>query len=185
MDFYLSRQLHDDNRFRRQGQEKRSLLKTPPTQEEKEHLHDMFLHTKKFTALSAKRSHLPGHCVWMKDTALRFVITCYPEIVHTSGSEVQVYVSAEKSNDGEMTKDFHFTFDSGGTNLRSGIPTAYSDGLRFVNGPRWSQQRRLLVKGGARGTIQLVYSAAKMVTRWRHRLSLVEIRPITVAACLP
>ncbi|RUS91196.1 hypothetical protein EGW08_001002 [Elysia chlorotica] len=192
--------LAEDNRLRRQEQEKRSLLKTPPTQEEKEHLHDMFLATKELTALSAKRSHLPGHCVWMKDTALRSVITCYPEdgsvynkifggftmrkahelatatasafshshvtlcrsiddvhflksvdigdqlrlqsmVVHTSGSEVQVYVRAEKFNTekktGEMTNDFHFTFDTGVDNLRTVIPKTYSEALMYLCARRY------------------------------------------------
>ncbi|KAK3758458.1 hypothetical protein RRG08_058728 [Elysia crispata] len=58
-----------------------SLLKKPPTEEERQLVHYMFLSisTTDLTAWSSKRRRRPENSVLMKDTTLQTVITCHPE----------------------------------------------------------------------------------------------------------
>ncbi|GFN88559.1 acyl-CoA thioesterase 9, mitochondrial [Plakobranchus ocellatus] len=66
-------------RYQRLEREKTSLLKCPPTEEERLIVHDMFLSTVDLKDWSLQKRRKPENSVWMKDTALQSVVNCHPE----------------------------------------------------------------------------------------------------------
>ena len=71
------------NKQRRMDQSKTSLFTTPPTSEERELIHNMFITAGDVSTLSFEPKVLPDNHVWMNDTKLKNLIICHPEVILT------------------------------------------------------------------------------------------------------
>lgn len=64
---------------RRRHASEQSLLRKPPTADERFIIHDLFLSTLDSNAATIKVRHLPAGAVWMEDTVLKNIAVCFPE----------------------------------------------------------------------------------------------------------
>ncbi|GFS10267.1 acyl-coenzyme A thioesterase 9, mitochondrial [Elysia marginata] len=72
-------QLGEENKKKRQLEGSKSLLKAPPSKEERLIIHDMFLSTIDQKSGSLKVNIKPENTIWMEDTILKSLIICHPE----------------------------------------------------------------------------------------------------------
>ncbi|XP_061163279.1 acyl-coenzyme A thioesterase 9, mitochondrial-like isoform X1 [Saccostrea echinata] len=72
-------QLGEVNKLVRQGEAKRNLLKTHPSEEEREMIHQLFLQTLDPNFQTFRHRVKPENSVWMEDTILKNLHICFPE----------------------------------------------------------------------------------------------------------
>ncbi|XP_059170721.1 acyl-coenzyme A thioesterase 9, mitochondrial-like isoform X2 [Physella acuta] len=71
--------LGEENKKIRQREGMQSLLKTPPTEEERLTIHDLFLSTVDLNSGTFKVRVKPENSVWMDETIKKSLIICHPE----------------------------------------------------------------------------------------------------------
>ena len=69
----------ESNKIARLGAAGESLFKHPPSEEEKQIIHDFFIKTVDHKALSFKARVKPKNSIWMEDAKLKTIIVCQPE----------------------------------------------------------------------------------------------------------
>ena len=67
------------NKIARLGAAGESLLKHPPSEEEKQIIHDFFINTVDRSALSFQARVKPKNSIWMEDAKLKTIVVCEPE----------------------------------------------------------------------------------------------------------
>ena len=72
-------QIGHNNMLKRKETAKDSLFKHPPSEHEKEIIHDFFIQTVDHSALSFKSRIKPEKSVWMEDAKLKNLVVCQPE----------------------------------------------------------------------------------------------------------
>ncbi|KAH9503390.1 Helicase SKI2W [Bulinus truncatus] len=72
-------QLGEENRKRRQKEDMLSLLKSPPTEQERLIIHDLFLSTVDLNSGTFKVRVKPDNSIWMEDTIKKSLLICHPE----------------------------------------------------------------------------------------------------------
>ncbi|CAL1538807.1 unnamed protein product [Lymnaea stagnalis] len=72
-------QLGEESKKTRQREGVKSLLKTPPTEDERLTIHDLFLSTVDLKAGTFKIRVKPENTVWMDETIKKSLIICHPE----------------------------------------------------------------------------------------------------------
>ena len=72
-------QIGHNNMLKRKETAKDSLFKHPPSEHEKEIIHDFFIQTVDHGALSFKSRIKPEKSVWMEDAKLKNLVVCQPE----------------------------------------------------------------------------------------------------------
>ncbi len=68
-----------NNKLKRLETDTESLLKHPPSEEEKKLIHDFFIKTVDHKALSFKARILPDNSRWMETAKLKNILICHPE----------------------------------------------------------------------------------------------------------
>ncbi|XP_069103538.1 acyl-coenzyme A thioesterase 9, mitochondrial-like [Argopecten irradians] len=72
-------ELGESNKVKRQLEGERTLLKTPPSEEERQLIHDLFLQTLDTSAASFRVRVKPDNSEWMEKTLLKNLTICFPE----------------------------------------------------------------------------------------------------------
>lgn len=67
------------NKVQRLEESKQSLLREPPSLEEREVVHNLFINTLDTKTMSFRSRKLPSGSIWMEDTKLKNSIICFPE----------------------------------------------------------------------------------------------------------
>ncbi|KAK2144553.1 hypothetical protein LSH36_748g02081 [Paralvinella palmiformis] len=67
------------NKAKRQQENEKSLLRTPPTEQERRIIHDLFLCTLDDRAATFKHPVKPEGATWMEDTLLKNIHVCFPQ----------------------------------------------------------------------------------------------------------
>uniref|UniRef100_A0A0B6ZLN7 HotDog ACOT-type domain-containing protein n=1 Tax=Arion vulgaris TaxID=1028688 RepID=A0A0B6ZLN7_9EUPU len=71
--------LGEENRKRRQQEGDKSLLKTPPSEDERLIIHDLFLSTVDLKTGTMKIRVKPENTVWMEESKVKTLVICHPE----------------------------------------------------------------------------------------------------------
>ncbi|KAK6962071.1 acyl-coenzyme A thioesterase 9 mitochondrial [Biomphalaria glabrata] len=71
--------LGEENKIKRQRENTQSLLKTPPTEDERLIIHDLFLSTVDLNSGTFKVRVKPENTVWMEDAIKKTLLICHPE----------------------------------------------------------------------------------------------------------
>ncbi|XP_013061260.1 acyl-coenzyme A thioesterase 9, mitochondrial-like [Biomphalaria glabrata] len=71
--------LGEENKIKRQRETTQSLLKTPPTEDERLIIHDLFLSTVDLNSGTFKVRVKPENTVWMEDAIKKTLLICHPE----------------------------------------------------------------------------------------------------------
>lgn len=72
-------ELGEQNKIKRQEEANKTLLRVPPSEEERLVIHDIFLQTIDPNLSTFKARIKPVNSVWMEDTILKNLVTCFPE----------------------------------------------------------------------------------------------------------
>ena len=69
-----------ENKKRRLLMERESLIKLPPSEDERQLIHKVFLKTIDPAAVSFKSRLLPPNTVWMENAKLKNMFICHPQV---------------------------------------------------------------------------------------------------------